>query len=213
MPINISPHFTDNKLDNPSVDDLVDVFEDRIKYWVLGPAKSLLNADFGHFAALCLMLTYFEGIWIYIEGRDSKDHSKQFFREGFIDVFRRSGISDRLLGQTANILYEDARCGFFHDGMSRARIYLCDWQEAALQITLPKKNGQIDEGGQIQSICVNPGRFYFSIEDHLNTFLTTLRKPEEIASRNKFQEICRTKWDWETEGPLMGIDDPTIPAT
>ncbi len=213
MPIMISPHFSDSKLGNPSVNDLVDVLEDRIRHWVLGPAKSLLNADFGHFAALCLLLTYFEGIWIYVQGRDSKDHSKKFFREAFIDVFRGSGISDTLLGQTANILYEDARCGFFHDGMSRKRIYVCDWQKVVLQITLPKRNGQIDETGQIRSICINPGKFLLSIEEHLDGFLTTLRKPEEKASRDRFYEICRIKWDWETEGPVIGVDDPTTLPT
>ena len=79
MSIMISPSYTDKKFDNPSVDDLIDVFEDRLRRWMLNPAKGLLSTEHGQIAAFCLALTYFEGVWSYMEGRGSQGHSKQFF--------------------------------------------------------------------------------------------------------------------------------------
>lgn len=62
MGIMISPKYPDAKFDQLSVEDLIDVFEDRICFWVLQPAKSLLDTQHGQVAAFCLILTYFEGI-------------------------------------------------------------------------------------------------------------------------------------------------------
>jgi len=208
--INISPHFTDDKLENPTIDDLVDVLEDRITYWILEPAESLLNSDFGELPALCLMLTYFEAIRIYVTGQDSRNSSKQFFRDAFIDVFRRNEISDDLLGKVADILYDDARCGFFHEGMSRGRILFYKRQRAVFQITLPKKNGQIDETGTIQSILINAREFYSGISIHFRDFMNALRNPKEGELRDRFYQICRIKWGWQTDGPIIGMEDPTI---
>ncbi|MCI5197030.1 MAG: hypothetical protein D3919_12575 [Candidatus Electrothrix sp. AW5] len=39
----VSPHYTTKKLEPPFYRDLVDVFEDRIRYWVLKPAQKLLE--------------------------------------------------------------------------------------------------------------------------------------------------------------------------
>jgi hypothetical protein len=43
----ISPHFEDKKLDNPTLEDLIDVFEDRIRSWLLEPARALLQTQHG----------------------------------------------------------------------------------------------------------------------------------------------------------------------
>jgi hypothetical protein len=135
----ISPHFTDSKLQDPSVDDLIDVFEDRMKYWLFEPAKSLFNDAYGQVAGFCLLLTYFEGIYSYVQGKSSKGQSTAFFKNAFLEVFRTSGLNETLLTRIAEILYKDARCGFFHDGMFRERIYLKSLKKGELLVTLPKK--------------------------------------------------------------------------
>ena len=60
MDVKISPNFDETKLDSGSIEDLIDVFEDRVRYWLLEPTKSLLKTQHGDIAALCLILTYFE---------------------------------------------------------------------------------------------------------------------------------------------------------
>jgi hypothetical protein len=41
---------------------------------------------------------------------------------------------------------------------------------------LPKKQGVIDESGEIQSIVVNPARFYDSIQIHFDQYVKKLRQ-------------------------------------
>src|SRR4051794_24444943 len=114
MPTQISPHYSDAKLEGATVDDLIDVFDDRVRYWLIEPAAALLKSPFGFVAATSLALTYFEAFTIYRTGTSSTNNSKRFFREGFIDVFGASNPGAPL-DRIADILYEDARCGFFHD--------------------------------------------------------------------------------------------------
>ena len=209
MPIHISPHFSDEKLDKPSIDDLVDIFEDRIRFWTFEPVKSLLQEETANVAAFCLLLTYFEAIWSYIFCQDSNHKSQQFFREAFVDVFRNGGISITLLGRIGGILYEDARCGFFHDSMFRERIYFAEMNRD-LVVTLPKVNGKIDEAGEIQSILIDPNRFYIAIEKHFTNYINKLRSRSETKQRLEFQKICRAKWNWSKEGPIIGLPDPTV---
>ena len=120
---NISPNYPEDKLDSPSFDDLVDVFEDRITNWVIEPAKRLASDEIYQVAGLCIALTYFERIWPYIQGRLSKGNSRKFFAEAFIDVFRPSRLPESLIHEVADVFYGDARCGFFHDGMFRDHIF------------------------------------------------------------------------------------------
>jgi hypothetical protein len=83
----ISPNFSDEKYRTESLDDLIDVFEDRLKYWLLVPAKA---SSLAGLAALSLLLGYFEPHAIYRKGEDSKGQSKAFFRAGFAEVFRKA---------------------------------------------------------------------------------------------------------------------------
>lgn len=156
----ISPHFLAEKLDKPSLEDLIDVLEDRVAHWLLEPAKSLLDSRHGQVAGFALLLSYFEGVWIYVKGEDSHQKSKRFFREAFVEVYSPSKLPVIALENIANVLYEDARCGFFHDSMFRDRIYFADLPNGApLSITVPLKNGVPDEAGEIQTILVNPAQF------------------------------------------------------
>jgi hypothetical protein len=200
----ISPHFPDEKLDHPSHDDLIDVFEDRVRYWLLEPAKRLLANEHGAIAAVGLLLTYFEAIWIYVEGQDSKNGSKRFFRLTFLDVFAASGVSKPFLEKVANLLYEDARCGFFHDGSFRDRIFFSDLACGELQITVPKKNGQPDEKADIESVMIHPSRFYDAVDRHFRHYVAALRDHNQSDKRTKFERACRIKWDWESGPRVIG---------
>jgi hypothetical protein len=56
---------------------------------------------------------------------------------------------------------------------------------------------------------VDPVRFGIAVERHFAKFITTLRNPIETEQRAKFESICRLKWDWEKDGRVIGISDPT----
>ena len=56
----ISPNYKDEKLEDPSFEDLIDVFEDRVRNWLILPAESLLETRHGFVAAISILFTYFE---------------------------------------------------------------------------------------------------------------------------------------------------------
>jgi hypothetical protein len=203
----ISPNFTQDKLDNPEIDDLIDVLKDRVLNWLFEPVKKLISEKDGCFGALCLLLTYFEGVWTYLSGTDSKGKSQQYFRNAFLDVFSSSEYPPDLLRRVADIMYEDARCGFFHDGMLRDRIFLTELNQIDMLITLPRKpDGKADINGQIKSILIDPKYFMAAIERHFIDYLLCLRNPKENIKRENFLKIAKAKWDYEGEGTVIGLN-------
>ena len=203
----ISPNFTQEKLDNPDIEDLIDVLKDRVLNWLFEPAKKMMAEQHGYIGALCLALTYFEGIWIYITGSDSKGNSKRYFEEAFSDVFSASGHDPRLTSRVAAIMYEDGRCGFFHDGILRSRIFLTELDQIDMLITLPKKpDGNIDENGEIKSILIDPKFFIAATERHFMDYLLCLRNPDQKVKRDNFLKIAKEKWDYENEGVVIGLN-------
>jgi len=203
----ISPKYKGEKFNKPSFDDLVDVLKDRVFYWLIEPAKKIINEQNGHFGALCLLLTYFEGIWSYTTGKDSKGKSKKYFRDAFVDVFSSSGHTADLLSRVADIMYEDGRCGFFHDGISRSRIFISGLNTFDMIITLPKKSdGNVDPNGEIESILIDPKYFMAAIERHFIDYLLCLRNPKEKVKRDNFLKMAKEKWDYEGEGVVIGLN-------
>jgi hypothetical protein len=208
----ISPNYAQDKFDNPTMDDLIDVLKDRVLNWLFEPAKRLLAEKDDWFGALCLLLTYFEGIWSYVTGVDSKGNSKKYFKDAFLDVFGQSAHPLDLLVRVAEVLYEDGRCGFFHDGMLRSRIFVVELQNHDMLITLPRKQDRsIDLNGEIQSILIDPRYFMAAIERHFIDYLLSLRNPQQKLKRENFQRIAKEKWDYEGPGTVIGLNkDGTI---
>ncbi len=89
----ISPNFTHEKLETSRYEDLLDVFEDRMRNWIIIPAKHLLELHHGEIAAVAIATSYIEGIEIYISGKDSKNQSNKFFRSGFHRIFNPTSTS------------------------------------------------------------------------------------------------------------------------
>jgi hypothetical protein len=196
----ISPHFSDDKLNDPSFDDLVDVFENRVRWWILEPARTLLGVDHGFVAAMSLLMAYFEGYQQYRTG--STGPSKKFFREGFADVFANAKIDPAFRDRLADALYEDARCGFFHDGMFRDRILFSNQFTQEFVVTVRRIGGKPDPTGPIESILVNPGSFHHAIEVHFLEYVKALRDPSNTTLRAGFKATTEAKWSPSTAIPI-----------
>jgi hypothetical protein len=201
----ISPNYGPEKLRDPSFEDLVDVFEDRVRFWLLEPAKTLLAEQEGQVAALCLLLTYFEGICIYMKGEDSRNQSKAFFRDAFRSVFRRCELAPEALANIADVLYEDARCGFFHDGLFRGRVFFGNSTGSCLSVTLPTANGAPDSTGEIKSIVVDVQEFYKYIEEHFVTLVSSLRDGAPPEAKSRFQMMCSEKWGYKRAPTIVAL--------
>jgi hypothetical protein len=208
MPVDsrISPHFSDEKYKTGSLDDLIDILEDRVKFWLLAPAKALLELPFGDAAVLSLLLGYFEAHAVYRKGEDSTNKSKVFFRAGFIEVFRKSGLDEALLGRVADLLYVSARCGLFHEGMVREGIYI-GAGAGELSVTVPRVNGKPDVNGPVESVMIDVAKFYVAVERHFSLYVRSLRNASNIELRDNFKRAVELRWTIQEPGRAIGMSE------
>ena len=198
-----SPRFTSEKLLSGKLEDSIDIYEDRIKGWFLDHARSLLAAPYSEIAVLQLALGYFEGYAIYRNGVDSKGRSKKFFRQAFMEVFpyakrgKVQGIdpSPDAIEKLADLLYEEARCGLFHEGMIRHRILLAK-ASAPISVSAHKTTGEIG------AIVIDPGKFLGAVEVHFTDYIAKLRDTKNPDLRSKFNAA------WELKNPTGALPLP-----
>ncbi|MCP3957592.1 MAG: hypothetical protein GY719_07035 [bacterium] len=207
MSTRISPNYADGKFENASTEDLIDVFEDRMRYWLIEPAKALQSLPHGFVASISLLLTYFEGYAIFKAGKDSKGQSKKFFRTGFSEVFSGAGIKLPVLEKTADFLYSQARCGFFHDALFREKILFSEAYPAVLLLTFPKVNGKLDTTASIESLVIRPSEFLRYVEGHFENYVGRLRNKTEAEVRDRFNSAVSRKWRPNRAGPILGMSE------
>lgn len=204
MEVLISPNFPASKLLSGSIDDRIDVYEDRLKGWFFEPLLALLQVPNAAIAIIQLCLGYFEAYWIYRTGEDSKRRSKEFFKRAFNEIFSDlrpvdppdltlpRDIRDRL----ANLHYEDGRCGLFHDGILRGNIFV-GRSSAPISVTIEKKTGEV------AGILIDPKMFLDEIMTHSRQYIDELRNPSNTDSRTKFNKA------WELKNPdIAGVLHP-----
>jgi hypothetical protein len=104
-----------------------------------------------------------------------------------VEVFRKAPISESLRARIADMLYEDARCGLFHEGMLRERIYIAN-AAGELVVTLPRADGKFDKNGPIQSVVIDPRKFYIVVERHVMEYIKSLRDPSNAELRENFKK-------------------------
>ena len=185
----ISPHFSWEKLDTGKIEDWIDIFEDRMTNWIFRQARFLLGSPHSEYAIVQLLLPYFEAIAMYIKGEDSDRKSRQFFKEGFKAVFSSPRNPEHVLLRIADVLYEDARCGFFHDNMIRSRIFFANDAHEAINPNLPKVNGKIDLNGDISAIIINAEKFLDEVESHFKMYVEQLRDKNNHDLRENFKTL------------------------
>jgi hypothetical protein len=203
----VSPNYTHAKLESPSYTDIVDVFEDRMRNWLLAPAGQLLNTRNGSVAAVALLMSYFEGIEIYRSGKDSHHKSKEFFGRGFKRVFGVDPSGEHVFDEMINALYVQARCGFAHDGLFRNRVFFSTVRPQAINATWPRKDGVFVKGGHLESVIINPPRFCEAIEIHFNKYMTALRAEEDSEMKVNFLAAIELKWALNEPGRIVGMTE------
>lgn len=203
----ISPNFDSEKLKSPSYEDLVDVFEDRMRNWFLLPAKNLLELPHCQVAGVALLISYFEGIEIYLTGKDSTNKSAAFFAKGFLKVFEIENNGAHFLKEITDAIYSQTRCGFGHDGMFRNRVFFSDTPSKPILVTWPKKNGEFDISGKVESIVINPSRFFESIRVHFDGYISKLRKGSDQALMQAFEDAVKLKWGLDEKDRVIGMTE------
>lgn len=110
----------------------VDVYEDRVEHWFLKPARELdLNHNHG-FVVLMVCLAYVEGVEQYRSGRSANNASQAFFIRSADRLFRAFSVGTAR--QDWSLVYQAARCGLFHQGMTKGQF---QWEPQDLSPTNP----------------------------------------------------------------------------
>ena len=196
--IQISPSYVVDGKASDAVNPLplktrIDIYRDLVSGWLLSPARTLLRTPDGEFAAIALLLCYFEGHEIWRTGTDSRGRSRSFFISAFKNVFPDSVIDPGhalpagfdLRDAMANKLYEWARCGFFHTGMVRPGVGIVRLRgRVALRSAL-------DSTGRILSVLIYPPRFLKDIELHFERYIGDLRNPRNKVLRQNFEKAWK----------------------
>jgi hypothetical protein len=205
----ISPSFRGDKLLSGRIEDRIDVYEDRVSGWLIKPACALTAIPNSGFAVLTLALTYFEGYATYRNGTDSKDQSKKYFHEAYLEVFFHAKaapghedvpITDDLHGRIADIMYEDGRCGQFHDGMCRKRVLISSAATAPV-------SASVYEDATISCVVVNPALFLANIEAHHVQYVGELRDSANVELRAKFSRA----WVLKNPDEVLPVPNGPIP--
>ncbi len=164
----------ENRILNVSnICDKIEIYERQVKEWFLLPAEKMLNGEGynGNFAALMICLSYIEGVEQYVRGERSRGSSKLFFTTGMKRItqgrFRNSKLEE---------LYDEARCGLFHDGMTRKRMILDNDLNQSIEFT--------DD-----SIKINPRRLFEEIKSDFDNYLDKLRREENNEYRRNFDNL------------------------
>lgn len=201
----VSPRFDHSKLDNPSLVDLIDVFEDSWRSYVFNPAELLLKYPTGDVAAMTLVISYFEAIWIYLNGEDSEGRSREFFVNGFQRCFSANTAGIEI---AAKEVYKHIRCGFAHTGMLKRKVNFSRKGVHAFYLTYPNNlDGSLNMNAPVVSIVVNPLRMYEGVITHFEEYVKALRSGTSVELTDPFQRATYLLWDIGEEDNVIGMTE------
>ena len=201
----VSPRYDHSKLENPSLTDLIDVFEDSWRGYVFQPAEMLLNHAGGDVAAMTLVTTYFEAIASYMAGENSERKSKQFFVYGFTQCFKANTQGIEL---AAKEIYKHIRCGLAHTGMLSPRVNFSRDGAHAFYVTYPNNSdGSLNLEAPAASIVVNPKLMHEGILRHFNHYINDLRCGNRPDLTDAFQKTIDLLWGLEEGENVIGMTE------
>ena len=201
----LSPRYDHEKLEDPTLSDLIDVFEDSWMGFVFSPAKTLLSYPDGDVAAMTLITSYFEAIWIYLTGEDSDRKSREYFVKGFCRVFSADSPGIEI---AAKAIYKHIRCGLAHTGMLTHRVNFSRGGSKAFFLTYPKNpDGSLNMIAPVASIIVNPMRMYDGVSQHFQTYVAALRSGERHDLTSPFLLAVTQLWGLGQGDNIIGMSE------
>lgn len=205
MEYRLSPRYDHEKLENPTLADLIDVFEDSWKSFVFSPAEKLLTHPDGDVAAMTLITSYFEAIWIYRTGKDSDGRSREYFTNGFNLVFSSDSPG---IDIAAKAIYKHIRCGLAHTGMLTHKVNFSRVGKKTFFLTYPKnQDGSLNMSAPVAGIFVNPMRMYDGVTRHFRVYVAALRSGERQDLTNPFQLAAAQLWGLGKGGNIIGMSE------
>lgn len=205
----ISPkHNTDDIHEPLSLNKEVEVFEHRVKGWILNHALALMNGSkHSGFAVLMLLVVYPEMIQQFIEGNpsDTESRTSDFFCRGFVEIFKTSEPELNDFAEIA-LFYDLARNGMYHSGSTKRGLVLED--------KMPRFPQAVVFDRQSNTFYLNLAAFAEDIRVHFDKYIESIYgvEVESEAQRSFRRHFRKTIYsyveprmvDRETEESLVG---------
>lgn len=200
----ISPNYQDTDFTHPwSLDQKIIVFEDKTLGWKLNIAHQIMNGrprpeggqewppiPHAGYAALDIVMSYFEMIAKYVNGYDRNDRCGEFFRRGVLLVFPSLSPGQtplelqEMVKEVLDMMYEGVRCGLYHSGVTHGRIILTG--------DIPTAMGFDPHNG---TLAVNPLLLIPELTKHFANYIADLRNTEHDELRRNFVK----RFDYDTQ--------------
>ena len=106
-----------------TLDQKINVFEDRVSGWQIGIARAILDCGIEHsdFALLQILVCFFEMLGAYLSGSTAKGRESRNFKEGLKATIPNIA-EDAELGLDA--VWKKIRNGVYHIGLVKAGVLL-----------------------------------------------------------------------------------------
>ena len=125
------------------------------------------------YAILSVVMSYFEMIESWSKGCCSPNgKSRDYFTDGFKKMYSGLGLSDAEIHE----VYDMARCGMYHRGMTKP--------ETPLSRNYSTAFAKVGNEWRI-----NPWRLVEDIKAHFSGVVNTLREPSNLNERDQLREI------------------------
>ncbi|MFQ5814151.1 MAG: hypothetical protein ACE5I2_13330 [Anaerolineae bacterium] len=178
--LKISRTFYKHDFPNPSLDDKITLFEDRVIGWLLEIAQQLAeNIPHSGFGVLMILASYFEMIAKFQDGYRNESGSEEYFKKGLDWVF-----PNHFKANEAKFIYREFRNSLYHAGITGPRVQLSRAHPSPMECT--NLNGQL-------ALKINPHTLPGALEQHFVAYVTQLRNPNEQNLRENF----RSRFDYQ----------------
>ena len=156
----------------------IKLFKEQIQGWQLDITRYLLFGDdskgipshpHSAFAALSILVSYFENIARYIEGCTNDDYPGIYFKKGIRYVYKD------LSENNASMIYKQLRCGLHHIGISKSKVILSEGPDTGISF--------IND-----FIYIAPTKFFIEVANHFNEYCKSLETNQllRINFENRF---------------------------
>jgi len=152
------------------VEEQVRLFQEQVQGWMIDVAKDIKQKQIPHadFAILAIVLSYFENIAKFVYGYDDKHESKNHFIKGIKLVYPK-----KLQKKTIELLYDQARNGMYHVGITGPKIEL----DCSISCGFIFKKGKF-------IIC--PEKLIEEIQKHFDKYCSDLKNSKKRSLKKNF---------------------------
>lgn len=164
------------------IDACVDIYDDRQRQWYITPLKKLLDGEKPvdeDYIIVAMGCAYFEGVEYLHQGHN---------RGGNGNAFKR--CAERVFGlprhsEELKWLWKSVRNGMFHTGFAGPNVRVRPGMAAAVGF------------GSDQFLYIDPRKLIEAIEAHHDSYVETLRDPNEAVLREHFQKRFAEMTGWK----------------